>query len=163
MSVARRPANLVPNVNLAVTICLLTLSGCSGPDSTTGPTTASRPVQRDYQPRWELPVVSGTELRGVIQRSDRPVLVEFGVNFGCARCDDMRPQMERLASEFASLARVIRVDFNANRQLVSQYGGNICPTYVLFNHGEPVVTRSYPTSTDLLAADLDAAAAVDQD
>jgi thioredoxin 1 len=163
MSVSSQLANLVANTSIAITICLLALSGCSGSDSTTRPATASRPVKRDHLPDWELPVVSGTELRGVVQQSDRPVLVEFGVNFGCARCDDMQPQMERLASDFDGRARVIRVDFNANRQLVAQYGGNICPTYVLFKHGKPVVTRSYPTSADLLAADLDAAAARDQD
>ena len=91
MSVSGHLANLVPNATIAVTICLLTLSGCSGSDSTTRPATASRAVQRDHLLDWELPVVSGTELLVVVQQSDRPVLVEFGVNFGCVRCDDMRP------------------------------------------------------------------------
>jgi len=46
------------------------------------------------------------------------------------------------------------VDFNANASLVAQLGGTICPTYVLFQNGEPVLTRSYPISMDLLEGEV---------
>ena len=70
----------------------------------------------------------------------------------------MRPQVAHLADEFDGQTKVVRVDFNAHRQLAAQYGADICPTYVLFNDGKPVVTRCYPTSADLLAADIDSIA-----
>lgn len=101
-----------------------------------------------------LPVVSASDLEMRVQRSERPLLVEFGVNFGCNRCDQMRPEMTRLARELEGRADVVRVDFNANRQLTAQFGATICPSYVLFHQGQVVAKRSFPMSADLLAADL---------
>lgn len=102
-----------------------------------------------------LPVVSGAEMHALVQLAERPVLVEFGVNFGCIRCDQMRPEMARLFREVEGRADVVRVDFNANQQLAVQLGATICPSYVLFDQGRVVVARSFPTSADLLAADLE--------
>jgi thioredoxin 1 len=106
----------------------------------------------------EVPSISGSELQKLVQQHDGLLLVEFGVNVGCFRCDDMRPQVELLAREFDGQTKVVRVDFNAHRQLAAQYGADICPSYVLFKDGSPVVTRCYPTSSDLLAADVDSMA-----
>lgn len=131
-------------------ICLFALLGCDARN------TAPRPAQQEHLISREIPVVSGAGLQNLVQQ-DELVLVEFGVNFGCVRCDDMRPQVARLADEFEGQAKVVRVDFNANRGLAAQLGANICPSYVLFQRGKVVVTRSYPTSADLLTADLDAA------
>ena len=101
-----------------------------------------------------LPVVSGPSLETRIRSSERPLLVEFGVNFGCYRCDRMRPDMTRLSRDFKGRVDVVRVDFNANRQLAAQFGTTVCPSYVLFNRGSVVAKRSFPTSADLLATDL---------
>ena len=101
-----------------------------------------------------LPVVSGSGLQTRVQHSERPLLVQFGVNYGCYRCDQMRPEISRLAREFEGRADVVRVDFNANRQLAAQFGTTICPSYVLFDRGHVVAKRSFPTSADLLATDL---------
>lgn len=106
-----------------------------------------------------LPVVSSTELESLVQGSDRPLLVEFGVNFGCFRCDQMRPEMNRLAQRFEGRAEVVRVDFNANRRWAMQFGATVCPSYVLFDQTRVVSTRSFPTSADLLAADLESVVA----
>ena len=102
-----------------------------------------------------LSVISGAEFETQVRRSERPVLVEFGVNFGCDRCDQMRPEMVRLAREFEGLADVVRIDFNSNRQLAAQFGATICPSYVLFDHGQVVTQGSFPTSADVLASDLE--------
>ncbi|REJ65685.1 MAG: hypothetical protein DWQ31_17250 [Planctomycetota bacterium] len=151
MNVCSHFSSRLPLTCVAIAICHLTLLGCDASNS------APHSVQQEQMRGHEVPVVSGAELQMLVQQSDELVLVEFGVNFGCSRCDDMRPQIARLAGEFEGQAKVLRVDYNANRGLAAQLGANICPSYVLFRRGEVVVTRSYPTSADLLAADLDAA------
>lgn len=106
-----------------------------------------------------LPVVSASELETRIELSTRPLLVEFGVDFGCYRCDEMRSPITSLAAEFRGHVDVVRVDFNASRSLAAEYGATICPSYVLFDGGRAVAIRSFPTSADLIAADLASALA----
>ncbi len=101
-----------------------------------------------------LPVVSGSELQTYLQSSDSPVLVEFGVDFNCSRCVQTKSDVVRLRESLKGTVDVIRVDFNTNVQLVSQLGGSICPTYVLFDQQTPVLTRSFPVSIDLLEGEI---------
>ncbi len=101
-----------------------------------------------------IPVVGGSQLQGYVQASEMPVLVEFGVDFNCPRCAQTKSDIVRLRDSLQGEVDVVRVDFNANVQLVSQLGGTICPTYVLFDQGEPVLTRSFPLSIDLLEGEI---------
>lgn len=132
-----------------VTLVLVAASVCGCKPSQQLPHTV---VSSDPQ---QLPVVSGTELKSLLARSEHPVLVEFGVSFGCFRCDQMQPQMPLLAQRFEDRLDVIRVDFNTNRQLASQFGATICPSYVLFDDSRVVAARSFPTSADLIASDVE--------
>ncbi|EMI16837.1 hypothetical protein RMSM_06232 [Rhodopirellula maiorica SM1] len=102
----------------------------------------------------ELPVLSGEQLSEYVQASKSPVLVEFGVNFNCPRCAQTKRDVVRLRESLEGNVDVIRVDFNANAQRVGQLGGTICPTYVLFDQGKPVITRSFPLSIDLLEGEV---------
>lgn len=131
--------------------CVVALVGCGQPGTSRadsagklGPESAA-----SY-----LPVVSGIDLESRVLRSERPLLAEFGVDFGCYRCDQMRTQMTSLAREFEGQADVVRVDFNVNRRLAAQLGVTVCPSYVLFDQGQVVVRRSFPVTADLLATDL---------
>ena len=145
-------------------VCIA-LVGCdtsptTGP--TTGPTTAidhrpAEPATRTDHRAGEqaLPVVSGEELDSLIRHSKLPVLVEFGVDFGCVRCDQMKTEMAHLAQQYEGQATVVRVDFNANRQTAVRYSATICPSYVVFDRSHAVRTRSFPTSADLLSTDLE--------
>ena len=102
-----------------------------------------------------LPVIQGSELQDFVAESELPVLVEFGVDFPCERCRQMKQPVVDLGDEIEGRAKVVRVDFNMNPALVSQYGGTICPTYVFFDGGEAVRTESFPISADLLASHLE--------
>ncbi len=102
-----------------------------------------------------VPVISGAELETLIRQSSQPVLVEFGVDFACHRCDQMKPQIIQLAQQFEGQAKIVRVDFNANHQTAMRYGATICPTYVVFDQSRPVSSRGFPTSADLLSLDLE--------
>ena len=103
----------------------------------------------------DVPVISGAELETLIRQSSQPVLVEFGVDFACHRCDQMKPQIIQLAQQFEGQAKIVRVDFNANHQTAIRYGATICPSYVIFDKTRPVRTRGFPTSADLLSLDLE--------
>jgi len=102
-----------------------------------------------------LSVVSGSQLRTFVQESELPVLVEFGVDFNCPRCQQVKSDVVALSERLDQRVKVVRVDFNANASLVAQLGGTICPTYVLFQNGESVLTRSYPISMDLLEGEVE--------
>ena len=136
-------------VRLLMLVCIA-LVGCDT-SPTSGPMTAI-----DYRAGEQaLPVVSGAELDSLIRHSKLPVLVEFGVDFGCPRCDQMKSEMAHLAQQYEGQATVVSVDFNANRQTAVRYGATICPSYVVFDRSHAVRTRSFPTSADLLSTDLE--------
>ena len=102
-----------------------------------------------------LTVVNGSQLTTFVQESELPVLVEFGVDYSCPRCQQVRSDVVDLSERLDRQVKVVRVDFNANAGLVARLGGTICPTYVLFQNGEPIVTRSFPVSMDLLENEIE--------
>lgn len=101
-----------------------------------------------------LPVVSGSALKDFLQSAELPVLVEFGVDFNCPRCQQAKPEVLELQARLQDRVRVVRVDFNSNMSKVTSLGGTICPTYVLFDQGEAVITRSFPVTMDLLESEI---------
>lgn len=101
-----------------------------------------------------LPIVSGSQLNEYLHASESPVLVEFGVDFNCPRCAQTKSDVVRLRETLEGDVDVVRVDFNSNAQKVVELGGTICPTYVLFDRGKHVLTRSYPVSIDLLEVEI---------
>ncbi|HBV63367.1 MAG TPA: hypothetical protein DEF45_10140 [Rhodopirellula sp.] len=102
----------------------------------------------------QLPVISGSQLNEYLIDSSLPVLVEFGVDFNCSRCAQTKNAVLDLRESLSGEVDVIRVDFNSNAQTVAELGGTICPTYVLFDQGKPVLTRSFPVSIGLLEGDI---------
>ena len=102
------------------------------------------------EPKTTLPTLSGDQLFDYLSSSDSPVLVEFGVDYNCPRCADNQSKVINLQKSLDGTVKVIRIDYNLNLALVNELGGTICPTYVLFNDRQPILTRSYPFSVDLI-------------
>lgn len=102
-----------------------------------------------------LPYLSARELHDRLAKQDGPVLVEFCVPSGCARCETMRSQVNELAQGKAKEVAVLRVDFTLDRALANQLGVTVCPSYLAFDGGQELFRISYPTSGDLLASALD--------
>jgi thioredoxin-like negative regulator of GroEL len=132
---------------LAAVLALIVLAvGCS---DRRAPATSAPPAA-DY--------VAAADLRRLLRESPVPVLVEFGVMAGCARCDAMRSPVEELAQELGDAVQVRRVNFNYEKDLVRELGLAICPTYVAFRQGEERFRVSYPTSSaqlrELLAVEM---------
>lgn len=101
-----------------------------------------------------LPVISGSQLNEYLIENSLPVLVEFGVDFNCSRCAQTKNAVLDLRESLSGEVDVIRVDFSSNAQTVAELGGTICPTYVLFDQGKPVLTRSFPVSIGVLEGDI---------
>jgi thioredoxin 1 len=72
---------------------------------------------------------------------DRPVLVDFYATW-CGPCQQMKPELERLANEVGPRARVIKIDVDKNRAVAEQYRIASIPTVMLFQHGKPVWRQS---------------------
>ena len=127
---------------IGFTVVLPLLYGCGhSPEETSE---MSRDAERS------LEVVRGSALKSLLESSKHPVLVEFGVDYNCPRCQEVKSDVIDLKERLRDQVQVVRVDYNTNMAMVSQLGGTICPTYVLFQNGQPVLTRSFPVSMDLL-------------
>ena len=129
---------------LLILSCVFTafIAGCSQP-----PPPAPEQISAS-------PYISLQEFHSLLAESSQPVLVEFGVEIGCFRCDELRPQIERLAEQYSDRAVVRRINLNQARKLAAQLGVTVCPTYIAFVDGDERFRASYPTSGDLLAAQL---------
>ena len=102
------------------------------------------PRSIEPQESRSLPVVSGADLERYVAQSEVPVLVEFGVDFQCDRCSQMKTPIVNLADRFQGRADVIRVDFNANTKMVTQLGGTILPHVRSVSGWEARSYREFP-------------------
>lgn len=110
------------------TIVLPLLVGCGHSPEVTSE--MSRDAERS------LAVVRGPALKSLLEVAKNPVLVEFGVDYNCPRCQEVRSDVIDLEERLRDQVQVVRVDYNTNVAMVSQLGGTICPTYVLFRYAK---------------------------
>lgn len=77
----------------------------------------------------------GTTLQGHIQ-DDALVMVDFWADW-CAPCRAMAPLLDRLAGEYPQL-RIVKVDAEAHKPLLEQYGVRSLPTLQVYRDGKLV-------------------------
>ena len=81
--------------------------------------------------------VNETEFQQEVLDSSMPVLVDFTAEW-CGPCKMLSPIVDEIASQYEGKLRVVKVDAEANQQVMQQYGILGLPTLMLFKAGEAV-------------------------
>ena len=89
-----------------------------------------------------------------VLESDVPVLVDFWASW-CAPCRIMNPILEELAGERDDL-RIVKLDMDDNQRTSMRYDVMAAPTFMLFKHGQPVLTLVGSRPKRRLAEELSA-------
>jgi thioredoxin 2 len=76
-----------------------------------------------------------------IQRGDLPVLVDFWAEW-CGPCKMMAPQFAQAAQLLEPVARLAKLDTEAEPQLAAQFNIRSIPTLILFRGGREVARHS---------------------
>lgn len=81
--------------------------------------------------------VSTAEWETEVLGSTLPVLVDFWATW-CGPCKMVAPIVNQIAEEYDGKLRVIKVDADANPDIIERYGVMGIPTLMLFKQGEAV-------------------------
>jgi thioredoxin 1 len=81
--------------------------------------------------------VSETEFQQEVLDSSMPVLVDFTAEW-CGPCKMLSPIVDEIANQYEGKLRVVKVDADANQNVMQQYGVLGLPTLMLFKGGEAV-------------------------
>jgi thioredoxin 1 len=73
-----------------------------------------------------------------VLESDVPVLVDFTAAW-CPPCRLMKPVLQALAAERDDV-RFAEIDVDAHQEVAARYRVLSMPTFILFRHGQPVLT-----------------------
>ena len=81
--------------------------------------------------------VNEAEFQQEVLDSSMPVLVDFTAEW-CGPCKMLSPIVDEIASQYEGKLRVVKVDADANENVMQQYGILGLPTLMLFKNGEVV-------------------------
>jgi thioredoxin 1 len=101
-----------------------------------------------------LPDVTDRTFDETVSGSDLPVLVDFWATW-CGPCKMVEPILADLAGEWADRLRVVRLDVDANPEVVRRHQVMSMPTLMVFRDGEPVLRLVGARGRHHLMAELD--------
>lgn len=81
--------------------------------------------------------VNEAEFQQEVLDSSMPVLVDFTAEW-CGPCKMLSPIVDEIANQYEGKLRVVKVDADANQNVMQQYGVLGLPTLMLFKGGEAV-------------------------
>ena len=90
-----------------------------------------------------------------VVESDLPVLVDFWAAW-CGPCRMIAPAIEELAEEFDGMAKIAKLDVDAEPEIAGSLGIQSIPTLLLFRNGEVVDAAVGAVSKQVLADKLNA-------
>ena len=98
-------------------------------------------------------VSDGSFDKDVLQ-SDRPVLVDFWAPW-CAPCRMLAPTVEAVAEQYATSARVVKLNVDDNPSVSQRFGIKGIPTLILFKGGKEEERVVGATSKEAIARMID--------
>ncbi len=84
-----------------------------------------------------LHVGSAEAFERIVQKADRPVLVDFYADW-CGPCRMLAPTIEKLAKEYQGRAIIAKVDVDSLPAIARQYGIQGIPAVLVFDKGNEV-------------------------
>jgi len=106
------------------------------------------PQERRYQSIPEF------ELMQLVSTTQEPILVEFGVDFNCPRCDQMAPVLNDLGQRFGDQVKIVRSNYDRSSSLQVRLGLNVCPSYLIYLDGNLVDRHDGPAMLPILSSKL---------
>ena len=89
-----------------------------------------------------------------VLKADKPVLVDFWAEW-CAPCRMMAPTVEALAEEYATRAKVGKLNVDENQSVTARYQIRGIPTLLVFKNGEIQEQYVGATSKDVIVKMLE--------
>ena len=83
----------------------------------------------------DIPHVAAAEFSAMIQRSDKPVLVQYDASW-CPYCKALQPHLQDLAEKKSDEIQVIRIDVDDEPEIASEYEIRGLPTLIIYKNGE---------------------------
>ncbi|KAF3335362.1 thioredoxin X [Carex littledalei] len=81
--------------------------------------------------------IGQSEFGAEVLQSELPVLVDFVADW-CGPCRLIAPAVDWASQEFEGRIKVVKIDHDANPQLIEEYKVYGLPTLILFKNGEEV-------------------------
>jgi thioredoxin 1 len=94
-----------------------------------GPAVASIPLDSASESNFQNQVLN----------QNVPVLVDFYTQ-SCPHCRNMEPVLGRLAGEYSSKLKIVKVDVMESPSVALKYDVSAVPAFVLFDQGKPVAS-----------------------
>ena len=81
--------------------------------------------------------VSDSSFDKEVVKAEKPVLVDFWAEW-CGPCKMIAPVLEKLAEEYASSLKIVKLDVDNNPGAPERFEVMSIPTMILFKDGKPV-------------------------
>jgi len=105
-----------------------------------------------------LPHVTESAFEKTVIQAKEPVLVDFYAEW-CGPCKALGPILEKLAEEFSTRARIVKVNVDEEPGLAARFGIRGVPTLILFKDGRQLEAIVGLQPPKVLKAKLEQAAA----
>jgi thioredoxin 1 len=86
-----------------------------------------------------LESASDASFSNLVLNQRMPVLVDFYTQ-SCPHCKNMEPVLARLAGEYPSQLKIVKVDAMSSPSLALKYDVGSVPAFILFDQGKPVTS-----------------------